>query len=104
MTWGSSKWGEGTEDLQVAVEKVLTNAITPDSTITTLREIQLTIANALALATDVSNEGLSDGGGWNYIFVKPTTNADDRTAVTYAEQSTSAQSYTCAAAANITWS
>jgi hypothetical protein len=104
MTWGASKWGEGTLNTPFVVIKQIDNALLPDATIATLLEVQIGIANALAFASDSTAEGLGDGSGWNYIFVRPTTDAEQRTGATYAEVSASPVSYTCATAANITWS
>ncbi len=105
--WGVFQWGENWAytafDLICDVEKSITNAITPSEAVLTFdvdksisetltpsdafsKDTERTIENTLSPTGDLSSETLKIGG-WNYIFVKPSTNAEDRNLATFTTQS-----------------
>lgn len=102
MTWGTSLWGEGTQDLIVAIEKLLSNSITPSDDYF-LHPDKL-ISNSIVHTSETTNEGLQSGNGYSYVFVGPTTEAEDRNLSTYTEGSAASTSYTAGASTSTTWS
>lgn len=102
MTWGTSKWGEGTEDLQIAFIKVISESVIPSDSVAKSASKQL--SDSLTLSGDMGSESLQDGSGYYYVFSTPTTDGESRLIPTYAEGSVSSQSYTCLSVASINWS
>ena len=102
MTWGTSKWGEGTEDLITRVEKNLTS-----ETLTLANALYFhankVLENSITPTSETTSEGLQSGI-YSYVFVGPTTEAESRSESTYTSQSAGTTTYTSAAATSTTWS
>ena len=96
MTWGSSKWGEGTQDIPTDVIKVVENSqastttvgfavthlisdqqvITPTSSV--LNAVDRTIdGQTITTTSDVTDLRLQTGD-WFYEFIDRTADADDQ--------------------------
>jgi hypothetical protein len=103
MTWGSSKWGEGTIDLPVAVEKVLSSESIALSGAVFAFEVGPIILNSLAFTSETTSEGLQTANGWFYLFTGPTTEAESRNQSIYTSGSVSSASWTQASGAGGTW-
>jgi hypothetical protein len=103
MTWGSSKWGEGTEDLIVSIEKILT-AETLTLTDAFYKNPNKLIENSVTWSSETTLEALQSGNGYYYVFVGPTTDAESRTLSTYSSQAAGSTTYTSASVASTTWS
>lgn len=103
FTWGVSKWGEGTEDLQVAIEKVLSSegySISDDYFFNPNKGL----SESLPFASETTSEFLLTGNGWNYVFVAPVIDAENREIAVYTAVSGASVSYTCGTATSPTWS
>ena len=103
MVWGTDNWGSGSRDLSVAVEKLLTNAITPSDAIVA-KEIMHVITNTLSPTGDLSSQTLQDRNGYYYVFVRPSTNAEDRDASTFTAAAAASTTWTSAAVSAAVWS
>lgn len=102
MTWGSSKWGEGTIDLQVDVVKILTNSVILSGAVN-IFDIVPVISNSLVFTSETTNEGLRTANGYYYLFTGPTTEAENRNQSTYISGTGASTSWTQASAAGGTW-
>jgi hypothetical protein len=102
FNWGEANWGEGTEDLEVHVGKLIVNS--QPSTTAVATTIGKNLANSIAPTFEMSEETLTDGSGYNYIFKRPSTDAEDRTNPTWSEDDDGTASWSCQAAGSTTWS
>lgn len=103
IKWGTDKWGEGTQDLPVDVVKIVTDATALDG-LTILLASERIISNSLTLDSDATEETLKDPAGYNYLFVKPTTDSEQRTAATFSSAAAASTSWTSAAVGSTSWS
>lgn len=123
--WGTFQWGGkwlfSATDSIMAVEKVVTNAVTPDSTLSfetektvenslapddanqVTKEIQKDLAETLSVSFDTSDEGLKNGD-WNYVFVKPSANAENRNLATFTTSPNASTTWTSGTGAGTSWS
>ena len=101
MTWGTTKWGQGTFSLVISFQKAIADAISLDDTVS--KQTNKVIANSQAVTNAMTIERLSDGI-WNIVFVSDTTNAQDRDFATWSGAAATSVSFTCAAAGSTTWS
>lgn len=101
MTWGTTKWGEGSVTVIFTANKLIANSLTPDSAL--LKSARKVITNSVSPTSDPVSETLGSGG-WRYVFVSDTTNAEDRDFTSWSEESAGASSYTCLPAGSTTWS
>ena len=101
MTWGTTKWGEGTFSLVFDVQKIITNSISPTTEI--IKGVQKVISESLSLVQTMSSETLTNGS-WRVVFISDTTNVQERDTATWSSQSASSVSYTCGTAGSTTWS
>ena len=103
MTWGTSKWGEGTEDLPVAVVKGFPETITVTDSLSKAT-IHVVDVGSLAPTYEGVEETLQDGSGYYYVFPKPTTDSDERNNPSYTSSTAGSQSWTCASVSVLSWS
>lgn len=104
MTWGTTKWGEGTEDLQVAVEKSLSESVTPSDALDLSVGYNRTKENSLAFSSEMTFESLTDGSGYLYVFVSNTTDAEGRDSNTWTAASRATTTYSTVTVTSTTWS
>lgn len=119
MTWGTTKWGEGTYPQIFSIVKVASSAIIPDTTYTksVVKLIEDSIAptdvfskgstklieNSFSVLSDNSSEELSNGV-WKTVFVSDTTNAENRDFASWTSATRASSSFTCAASGTTPWS
>lgn len=103
MVWGVDYWGSGSADLVCAVEKLLTNSSTFDSSIAQLA-LDHVISETLSVASETTNEGLADGSGYSYVFVGPATNAESRDQSNYTSGTAQSSTWTSGSAGSTSWS
>jgi hypothetical protein len=103
MTWGTSKWGEGTEDLIVQIVKNLT-AETLTLTDALYKNPNKLLENSADFTSETTAEALLSGNGYYYVFVAPTTDGEDRNLSTYTSGSAGSVTYTSVSVASTTWS
>lgn len=103
--WGTTRWGEGTQDLATQVQKLTTTSMSPDSAMslnpTVLLEV---INNSLSTEFEMSSEGMQDGSGYNYVFVEPTIEAENRALTSFAAYGGPSNTWTPAARGSTPWS
>lgn len=105
--WGAAPganvliWGEGSADLSNSVGKALSNSFTISDSLN--KNPNRVIANSVIPSFETEYESLADSNGYNYVFVRPTINAELRNISTYATVSTST-SWSCAAVSLSSWS
>lgn len=104
MTWGTSKWGEGTEDLITVMDKVISNAPTFTDALTLAVDFYIAITNSFSGTFEAGDEGLSDGSGYSYVFTGGTTDLDTIVTTTYTEGAGNAPTYTSGTVTSTTWS
>jgi hypothetical protein len=103
MTWGTSKWGEGTEDLIVSVEKYLGNEITASDAY--FKEAAHAVNfGEISSTFEMSSESLLDGSGYYYVFRKPSTDAENQVITTYASGSVASVTWTSGTVSATSWS
>ena len=102
MTWGTSKWGEGTEDLIASIEKLISNSILSDSEL--FKAASKFIENSIIPTSETTNEGLQDGSGYSYVFTAPTLDGESRNLTTYASGTAQGTAYSSASVAVTNWS
>lgn len=101
FNWNAFLWGEGTADLTVAVDKLLTNSLGFSDTIG-LQSGKL-ILNTLSLTDALSSESLIDSRGYNYVFPGGTTNPVNRISTSYSAVSSAAGSWSAVSQTSTTW-
>lgn len=105
MSWGSSKWGEGTEDLVTEIAKSLSESVTVSEAISDLSVgFSRTFENGLSFDSETTMEGLSDNAGYSYVFVKPTTDAESRNLSSFSCLPVGSLTYTSMPAGSTVWS
>jgi hypothetical protein len=104
MTWGTDKWGYGSEDMQEEVGKFLEPGSVALTSAITQIEVVLILSNAITFSSALTLERLSDGSGWDYVLPGGTTNGVDQIATTYANGSSASTTYTTSSAPSTTWS
>lgn len=101
FNWGSGYWGAGSNDLPCEIEKLIDNSLAPTCDIS--KEVERTIDNSLSATFEAISEGLTSGG-WDYVFTRPSTDAEDRTNAQYQETSRPNTTWTSATAGGSSWS
>lgn len=91
MVWGVDPWGFSS-DITVNVLKAIANNIFPSGAVLGFG-VNKSVANDLATTCDPSAEYLSDPAGYQYVFPRPSTNAENRPL----------SSFTCGIAAGGAW-
>lgn len=104
MTWGSSKWGEGSADLVASYQKIFGQSITLDSAVALSATFYMTLANALTTDSETTGEGLRTSNGWDYVFVKPTTDAELRNLTTFSSGTAAITTFTSGSVPVTVWS
>jgi len=101
FNWGEEAWGTIAENLVISVSKTIaetasfTDLYTKDITTQYDNTLNLsdayskgftldTIMETIALSSDPSSEVLYEDD-WQYVFTKPSTNAEDRSNTTWSE-------------------
>lgn len=104
MTWGVAKWGEGTHAMiRDFVRGTYEQPITVTDSLTE-KEFIKAWADSLTFLSETTNEGLQTQNGYSYVFVKPSTNAEDRNLSSYTSQTPGSVSYTSLTVSVTTWS
>lgn len=103
MTWGTSKWGEGTSPQVFQFTKVYNNdqASTFDYAYSGSQKV-LDIGSAPA-AFELSDESLVDGI-WEIVFVSDTTNLSERDDATWTVGTVTDATFVCGSTHGATWS
>lgn len=102
-TWGTSKWGEGSEDLFTYFTKYVASSITPTEDLAQKTVIHVVDIGSITESFEGQSETLSQGN-WNYVFPKPTTNSDQRYNPIYTSGAVTSQSWTCGTVGGTVWS
>lgn len=102
MTWGTSKWGEGTQDLIVSVTKYLSNSQGSDTTL--YKSNSKFYSSSVSPTGEMSREVLSDGSGYSYLYPDNTTDLEGRDFTTFTSGTAQTTSYSSATAQSTTWS
>lgn len=102
FTWGVDKWGDGSKDLAVDIVKLIDNSQVISDAIS-LSSIKV-VANNLTTESETTSETLSDGSGWNYIFTKPTTDAENRNITSFTSVAPASNAWASASVTTTVWS
>lgn len=100
MTWGTTKWGEGTATIIFSVEKLIENSLVPSNSVS--NDFIKVISDSITPAFETSSEYL-ENGVWRIVFISDTTEAENRDFATWVSGTTQAATYTSIAAASTTW-
>lgn len=73
VIWGSFKWGDGSTAMIWKLGKLIGNDLSTDSLVK--KVLGRTIYNNLEVSSENGNIEQIDREGWNYVFPKPTINA-----------------------------
>lgn len=84
MVWGVNDWGTS-RDLQTLVEKLISNSITPSQSIAGFDVVKAAIRDEISGTFEMTSENLKDGEGYSYVFVKPSTEAENRALTQWTE-------------------
>lgn len=102
MRWGDN-WGYGNNPTILAVDKLVAETI--EQTDITAKESQVILAEAMAAVdSETGSETLDDGSGYSYVFPRPTTEAEDRSAITYSDVSEPSTTFNGSTEPTTTWS
>ena len=121
--WNVFQWGEPWAYTSLGfiteTEKLVTNSLAPDSalsfdvakqidnTVTPTDDyafdVDKSVTNSLAPSFETSNEELKNGA-WNYVFRRPSTNAENRTTATFTTQANATTTWTSSTATSTSWS
>ena len=108
MRWGVDQWGTlwgaGTQDTVVSAEKMVTNAIASDSTISLMMNFYRTFSHAVSFSEDISIESIQDTQGYSLLFPGGVSNAHNRVASTYSVAAATTSTYISSAAGSTVWS
>lgn len=104
MTWGTTKWGEGTEDEIVSVEKVLDNPVTIDSSLSLYADYYFSYSNSLSCESETYSEYLQTSNGYFYYFVAPTLDAENRNPASFSAITGASTTYTSLSVSSGNWS
>lgn len=101
--WNAFKWGEGTNTTILAVNKAIDNTLGLDSAISEFSNDKM-ILESLSFDSDMTDEELTDGSGYSYVFPSDVTNAEDRATASYTSGSVAGTSWAAASAGSTPWS
>lgn len=102
MTWGTTKWGEGSYTILCNIEHLVAIGSTSLTWEQTRLETEKLISETLTPAFETSSETLQNGI-WYYVFSGGTTEAENRINTSYTSGATTTASYTCLTAQSTTW-
>lgn len=101
FVWGTTPWGYGYTiplDVQKNIENTLEASGVYAGTL-----VEKLVENSMPLTFETDTESLSNGG-WDFVFVSDTTDAEERDFASWTSQAAGTLSYTCLAAGSTTWS
>ena len=101
--WNAFKWGEGTADLAVAVTHSISETLVIDSQVPT-RDSEHVISEMLSPTSDMSDEELTDGSGYNYVFPSDVTNHQNQSIASYTSGSNPSVTWSSGTAGSTVWS
>ena len=100
--WDVGYWGEGSQDATVEVEKLISNS--QDVTDLFAKEADKNLANTFSPTFEMAEEQLKDSAGYNYLFKRPSTDAEDRSLPTWSSLSAGSVTWTSLSTGTTTWS
>lgn len=100
MTWGSTKWGEGTFTVIFEFGKTVQNTLSPSTDI--IKEVNKIMTETLSMSQDMSSEALTNGI-WRVVFVSDTTNVEERDVADWTSLSAGSVSFACLPAGSTSW-
>lgn len=103
MTWGVSKWGEGTLDSPFLVRKLISNTQALIDTIRLSAHFNAFITNSIPSTFEGIDERLYDGSGYGYVFTGPASDGDERNQSVYTSGSAQGSSWTCGVVVPTVW-
>lgn len=105
MTWGTSKWGEGSISTLFEVIKVISNTQSMSWNYYGA-DVQKQFEIGTMVAThDMGSEVLRDGSGtWTYVFPSVTTEGESRVFASWTSAASPDVTFTCQAAGSTSWS
>ncbi len=107
MSWnsdGSYKWGEGTVDLQTDVGKSLSGSLSISDTLSLVVDFSVSLSESVASTFEATEEFLSDDAGYNYVFTRPTTDAESQVFTSYTTNPDPSTSYSSSTVTTTVWS
>ncbi len=103
MTWGASKWGEGTQDIPVDINvKLVENSLAPTWDMAGADATRKT-ENTVSPTFDATQEDLTDGSGYHYNFPNDTSNPTSMAVNTWTAQSDGATVWTKQSDGSTSW-
>lgn len=101
--WGTGLWGAGSVDLQTDTVKAISEAIALADTLAVSAQFMRTITNEISGTFEMSSETLKSGN-WNYVFTKPTTDAENRNPNAFTEVTDPSTTWASGVATSTSWS
>jgi hypothetical protein len=102
MVWTTDKWGEGSRDLTVSVEKLIENSLSSDSDVH--KNVTHTLDFGSLSFSDDATGDLDDSSGYDYVYTRPTTNPDLRVSTSYQSATANNNSWTSGSVSSTSWS
>jgi len=102
--WGTDYWGYGSNTVALSTEKFLANGLTVDEILVVQAFVNVTISNSLTMSSETTSEEIFDSAGYNYVFVKPTVDAENRNLGSFTEVGPNSTTWAAASATTTTWS
>ena len=102
--FGTSKWGEGTNKVEVNFTKVISNSQPSDSDLAYAFSITKSIDLGSAVVThDMASQTLQNGD-WFYVFTSDTSAGESRDFATWVAGTDPDVTFVCQAAQGTSWS
>lgn len=102
FTWGTSLWGEGSQDLITQLIKVIGNSISSTDTYV-LAPRHVFSMGSISSTMEMTVEYLTSNG-WNYVFTGNVTDADERNLSTWSDVNSTDATWTATTDPSTSWS
>lgn len=102
MVWGTSKWGERAMYTMLEMNVSVANTVTGGFSLS--KHVNKLVSETVASAMETGSETLQTTNGYYYVFIRPSTDAENRSAVTYVASTGYSPTWTSLTVTTTTWS
>lgn len=101
FTWGSGFWGYS-KDVLISVQKLLENSIS-QADVFLKNPVKVLSMGSVSQSMEMTSESVGHGG-WDYVYVKPTSEAEDRNISAWTQGAAGSGSWTSGSVSLTSWS
>ncbi len=84
FNWDENNWGESLDKLTISVLKNFNESIIPSDSLSVSANFNRSFSDSISISYANIDENLYEGE-WQYVFTKPTIDAEERTSITWTE-------------------